>query len=164
MKNLVFFVVMLVSVIALAQGPHHGKGGPGFPGGPGPHDKGAHLLKMHDEMLEAIGVPESQRAEFRAAAHENHEKMLDIQFKIREEKIAMRNEMEKGNPDRAKLQKSVQKIADLRREQMLLMENFKLDLLFKLTAEQRKKALEFMQERRRMMMERFGGLGPEDDD
>lgn len=167
MKRLMFLTILLVGAVALAQCPHHGKGGPGGPGGPegpGPRDKGAHTLKMHDEMLEAIGVPESQRAEFRAAAHENHKRMLDIQFKIKEERLAMKAEVEKGNPDKAKLQKSIQKIADLRREQVLLMENFRLEMLFKLTPDQRKKALDFMQSQRKMMMERFGGPGPDGDD
>jgi len=164
MNKVMFLAILLMSTIALAQGPHLGKGGPGGPGGHPPHEKGAHLLKMHDEMLEAIGVPESQRAEIRSMAHETHKKMLDIQFKIKEERLAMKSEIEKGNPDKAKLQKSVQKIADLRREQVLLMENQKIEMLFKLSPEQRKKAIEFMQDRRKMMMERFGAPAPDDDD
>ncbi len=163
MKKLMFVALLMVSAMAFAQGPCHGKGGPGCHEGPGPHDKGAHMMKMHDEMLAEIGVPEAQRAEFRAAAHETHKKMLDLQFKIKEEQLAMKAEMEKGNPDKAKLQKAVQKIADLRRDQVLLMENHKLDLLFKLGPEQRKKAIEFMQNRKRMMMERFGVPSPDDD-
>lgn len=165
MKKLMFLAILLMSAVALAQCPNHGKGGPGGPeGGPGKHDKGAHMMKMHDEMLEAIGVPEAQRAEFRASAHENHKKMMDIQFKIKEERLAMKGEAQKPNPDKAKLQKSIQKIADLRRDQTLLMENHKLEMLFKLTPDQRKKALEFMQSRKKMMMEKFGGPGPDDDD
>lgn len=166
MKKLMFIAIMLAGAIALAQCPHHGKGGPGAPGGPegGPGPHHGDMMKMHDEMLEAIGVPEAQRAEFRAAMHETHKKMMDIQFKIREERIAMKGEAEKQSPDKAKLQKSIQKIADLRRDQTLLMENQKLDMLFKLTPDQRKKALDFMQNRKKMMMERFGGPGPDGDD
>lgn len=165
MKKLLFLAILMMSALAFAQCPHHGKGGPGGPeGGPGKHDKGAHMMKMHDEMLEAIGVPEAQRAEFRASAHENHKKMMDIQFKIKEERLAMKGEAEKQNPDKAKLQKSIQKIADLRRDQTLLMENHKLEMLFKLTPDQRKKALEFMQSRKKMMMEKFGGPGHDGDD
>ena len=165
MKKLMFLAFLLMSAVAFAQCPNHGKGGPGgHEGGPGKHDKGAHMMKMHDEMLEAIGVPEAQRAEFRAAAHENHKKMMDIQFKIKEERLAMKTESQKATPDKAKLQKSIQKIADLRRDQTLLMENHKLDLLFKLTPEQRKKALDFMQDRKKMMMEHMMGPGPDGDD
>ncbi len=168
MKKLMFFAILLAGAVAFAQCPHHGKGGPGGPGnecGPG-CDCAAHKehgMMAHEEMLAAIGVPEAQRAEFRASMHENHKKMMDIQFKIKEERLAMKAEVEKGSPDKAKLQKSIQKIADLRREQTLLMENHKLDMLFKLTPDQRKKALEFMQNRKRMMMERFGGPGPDGD-
>lgn len=164
MKKLMFLAILMMSAMALAQCPNHGKGGPGGPeGGPKGDHKG-HMMMMHDEMLKDLGVPEAQRAEFRASMHETHKKMMDIQFKIKEERLAMKTESQKATPDKAKLQKSIQKIADLRRDQTLLMENHKLDLLFKLTPEQRKKALDFMQDRKKMMMEHMMGPGPDGDD
>ncbi|HSA34221.1 MAG TPA: periplasmic heavy metal sensor [bacterium] len=164
MRKLMFFAILMTSALALAQCPNHGKGGPGGPeGGPKGDHKG-HMMMMHDEMLKEIGVAEAQRAEFRASMHETHKKMMDIQFKIKEERIAMKAEAEKASPDKAKLQKSIQKIADLRRDQTLLMENHKLEMLLKLTPDQRKKALEFMQNRKKMMMNHMMGPGPDGDD
>jgi len=164
MKKLMFFAILLMSSLALAQCPHHGKGGPGGPEGGPKGDHKEKMMMMHDEMLKEIGVPEAQRAEFRASMHETHKKMMDIQFKIKEERIAMKGEAEKASPDKAKLQKSIQKIADLRRDQTLLMENHKLEMLFKLTPDQRKNALEFMQHKKKMMMEHMMGPGGPDDD
>ncbi len=167
MKKLMFIAILMMSAIALAQCPNHGKGGPGGPGGHEGGPKGDHkekMMMMHDEMLKEIGVPEAQRAEMRAAMHETHKKMMDIQFKIKEERIAMKGEAEKGSPDKAKLQNSVKKIADLRRDQTLLMENQKLEMLFKLTSDQRKKALEFMEKKKKMMMDHMMGPGPDGDD
>jgi len=164
MKKLMFIAILMMSAVALAQCPNHGKGGPGgHEGGPKGDHKGK-MMMMHDEMLKEIGVPEAQRAELRAAMHETHKKMMDIQFKIKEERIAMKGEAEKPNLDKAKLQNSIKKIADLRRDQTLLMENQKLEMLFKLTPDQRKKALEFMQNKKKMMMEHMMGPGGDDDD
>ncbi len=85
-------------------------------------------------------------------------------IKINEERMAMKGEVEKANPDKAKLQASVKKIADLRRDQTLLMENHKLDMLLKLTPDQRKKALEFMKKKHEKMMGHMMCPGGEDND
>ncbi|HOW51810.1 MAG TPA: periplasmic heavy metal sensor [bacterium] len=160
MKKLMFIAILMMSAVALAQCPNHGKGGPGgHEGGPKGDHKG-HMM-MHDEMLKELGVPEAQRAEFRASMHETHKKMMDIQFKIKEERIAMKSEAQKPNPDKAKLQNSIKKIGDLRRDQTLLMENHKLDMLFKLNPDQRKKALDFMEKKKKMMMDHMMGPGPD---
>ena len=83
--------------------------------------------------------------------------MMDFNFKVSELRLKIKNEYEKKNPSIKDLKSMNLKIADLRKEQFLLMGNFKIDTFASLTVEQRKKLLELMKERRKEFMGRMKG-------
>lgn len=112
---------------------------------------------MKDATLEEAGVPESKRAKIRKKGHEIHKKMMDLNFKISEIRLKTRAEYDKKNPSIKNLKKMNTQIAELRKEQFLLVGNFKIDTLASFTVEQRQKMFELMKEKRKEFMGRMKG-------
>ncbi len=159
-RVMILLSALLIPFMLSAKGPH-GEGPEGHgPGGP-KHGKGGMFFK--EEMLEQLGVSDAVRADIRKLMHETKKKAMDVQYKVKEEMLVLKEEAEKTNPDKNKMLESAKKIAELRKEQVLLMETSKIDILFKLTPDQRKKCIQIMQDHRKKMMEQFGGEGPEND-
>ena len=155
---LVFLMVPLFAQHGGMGGPGRSRGGIGPGGGPGPKGDGPGLRAvMNDAMLEEAGVPEAKRAEIRKKGHEIHKKMMDLNFKVSEIRLKIKAEYDKKSPSIKKLKKMNTDIAELRKEQFLLMGNFKIDTFASLTVEQRKKLLELMKERRKEFMGRMKG-------
>ena len=156
--SLIFLMIPLFAQRGGMGGPGRGHGGMGPDGGPGPKGDGPGMKAiMHDAMLEEAGVPEAKRAEIRKKGHEIHKKMMDLNFKVGELRLKIRAEYEKKNPSIKNLKKMNLDIAELRKEQFLLVGNFKIDTFASLTVEQRKKMLELMKERRKEFMGRMKG-------
>jgi len=112
---------------------------------------------MKDAMLEEAGVPEAKRAEIRKKGHEIHKKMMDLNFKVGELRFKVKDEYDKKTPSVKNLKEMNVKIAELRKEQFLLVGNFKIDTFASLTVEQRQKMLELMKEKRKEFMGRMKG-------
>lgn len=146
MKKLIFIGLLFSAMMLFAQEGHEGREGRG--GHEGPEGE----MMMGKEMLDAAGIPETKQTEIRKEMHDIKQKAMDAQFKVQEERIAMKAELEKPNPDKAKITESIKKIAEMKKEQIIMMETTKINMLFKLTPDQRKKIMEMMMEKRKKFM------------
>ncbi len=154
-KTLIFVTIIIASMMLCAQRPGHGhRGGRGR----GPKPGAGVQLFLNDRLLEEVGVSERTRASIRRKKHEIRQKMEDIQFKIRELRIASRDEMKKKQPNIKLLKANAHKTAELQKQRILLLENFKIDVLVTLTPEQRALIVQKMKERRERFMRRMGGV------
>ena len=157
MKKVTLFIILLLAgSLLFAQG--HGRSGGGNKGSKNKRNKGnkgMHMF-MNDRLLEEAGVSEDVRAEIRKARYGVEVKVKDLHFKINELRISSRKEMQKDSLDITKLKTTNANIADLHKQQMLLMGNFRIDQLSKFTVEQRKKITDLMKEKRQRFMKRMG--------
>lgn len=156
MKKVTLFiaVILMASLLAaqgMGQGKGHRKGGKGMKGG----QKGGIQMILNDRLLEDVGVSEKVRADIRKSKHEIKQKVGDLHFKIKELRVSSRNEMKKDRPNIKLLRSNAQKMAELQKQSMLLMSNFRIDVLTKLTPEQRKKIVDRMKQRRERLMHRM---------
>ena len=157
-KATLFIAVILMASLLVAQGmgrgqgQGHRKGGKGMKGG----HKGGIQMILNDRLLEDVGVSEKVRASIRKRKYEIRQKMGNLHFKIKELRVSSRSEMKKDRPNIKLLRSNAQKTAELQKQSMLLMSNFRIDVLTKLTPEQRKKIVDRMKERRERFMHRMG--------
>lgn len=153
MKKVTLFIILLLAgSLLFAQGPG---GGGGKKGRGHKKSKGMHMF-MNDRLLEEAGISEAVRADVRKARHEVELKVKDLHFKINELRILSRKESQNDTLDIQKLKKTNASIADLHKQQMLLMGNFRIDQLSKFTVEQRKKIMSLMKDKRKRFMKRMG--------
>jgi len=112
---------------------------------------------MKDAMLEEAGVPEAKRTDIRKKGHVIHKKMMDLNFKVGELRFKVKAEYDKKNLSIKKLKEMNAKIAELRKEQFLVVGNFKIDTFASLTVQQRQKLLKLMKEKRKEFRGRMKG-------
>jgi len=153
MKKLTIFMLIIFSALFLFAGKGHGRGHGRHHGKMG----GGMRFWMNEKVLEQIGVDEKVRKTIRTEAHNLKKKIMDIGFQIREENIANRDEFKKENPDRKKIENSIEKIAELKKQQTLIMSKFKVKVLFMLTPDQRRKAIDMLQKRKKRFMKNMMG-------
>ncbi len=125
----------------------------------GQHEQGGCPMKgeakemwMNDESLKNAGVSENVRKDIRTIFFNMKQKLIEVHFKIKEERLASREEMTKDNPDRKKLEASILKIAELSKQQAQIIGQTKIETAFKLTQEQRKKLFSAIKEKREHFM------------
>ena len=152
--KLTIFVSLVFLMIPLFAQHGRGEMGEGM-GHKGRNPKMRAIMK--DAALEEAGVPEAKRAEIRKKGHEIHKKMMDLNFKVSELRLKTKAEYDKKNPSIKKLKEMNAGMAELRKEQFLLVGNFKIDTLASLTVEQRQKMFEQMKEKRKEFMGRMKG-------
>jgi Spy/CpxP family protein refolding chaperone len=155
-KTIKFTILVSLIFLMIPLFAQHGRGGQGE----GVGQKGGNpemRAIMKDAMLEEAGVPEAKRAEIRKKGHEIHKKMMDLNFKVGEIRLKIKAEYDKKNPSIKNLKEMNVQVAELRKEQFLLMGNFKIDTFASLTVEQRQKLLELMKEKRKEFMGRMKG-------
>ncbi|MCK5808719.1 hypothetical protein KAH37_07030 [bacterium] len=155
-KVTLFIMVLLTASLLVAQGAGRGQGqGKGGKKMKGRQNHGMQMI-LNDRLLEDAGVSEKMRADIRKKKHEVKQKIGNFHFKIKELRVSSRKEMKKDRPNIKLLRSNAQKTAELQKKAMLLMSNFRIDVLTKLTPEQRKKIVERMKERRNQLMHRMG--------
>jgi hypothetical protein len=143
-------LVIATSFLLAHEGPRHEKGRKMGFGGRG----GIHFF-MNEEVLEKIGVGKPVRDEIKKESENMKKQVMEIGLKIKEHSKAMKIELRSDKPDRTLLDSLNVKIAELKKEQSLIIGKFKTDILLKLTTEQRKKALDFWRQRRNNFMKKM---------
>lgn len=147
-KVLIATMIVLAFSLVLARGGH-GRRGRG-------HGRGGHgRMWMNEAVLEDIGVKESVRTEIRKMMYEAKKRAMDNGFKVRELKLQMKKEFEKSSPSKAVLKNLAEKIAEIKKQQILIMEKSKIDIMFKLTVDQRKQIMQHMMNNKRRFMKRM---------
>ena len=114
---------------------------------------------INNQVLEESGVSANVRESIRKDFNDMKIKLVKIRHKDRELHIAIREEFKKKSPNRKVIDKILIKIADLKREQALIIGKTKADVMFRLTPSQREKVSKHISEQRRGFMRDFRKRG-----
>lgn len=161
-------LVAAVPGAALARGhgggspPHHG-GSPPHQGGPPPHHAGPphhpggpHAQGPHDlqGLADELGLKPQQRDQVRDLADEAHKQQVKLRAEIEVAGVDLRRELERDDPEEAKVTALVDKISGLEAQakKVHLVAGIKIRRL--LTKEQKQKLRELHERRAREWRER----------
>lgn len=106
------------------------------------------------KVIQELGLTQDQVQKLDDLKYQHQRQMIDVRHDLALKRLELRREMEKDNPDRAKINRLLDETSALKGQQQKLRTNHRLDASQILTPEQRTKAREMMAERRARRGER----------